>query len=175
MVQKPPYCDQVRDTATEQAIIPPTELPQMLTRESCVLYSGKLDRASASSIYLERVEGYSLLNPALQKLPKWFHRVFGSIRSTTRTLIRPNSILESCVLRRNMAVICFHRCNRRDVRIRVERVECAVHERRVRKASLNGLINVQDIRMLVQRVRIEDRVVGKFIHVARAVFGHGAE
>lgn len=99
-------------------------------------------------------KGHLLLKPALEELPKWLHRVFSSVGSTAWTLVCPDSILESRVLCRNIAIVSFHRSNRRDVRTWVDKVERAIHEGRVRKASLYGLINVQNIRMLVQRIRV---------------------
>ena len=97
-----------------------------------------------------RVKDFSLLKPALEKLPKWFDSSLSSIGSTTRTLISPNAILESLVLCGDIAVISFHRRDRRNIWIGVEKVECAVCKSGVREAGLDGLIDVQDIRVLVQ-------------------------
>jgi hypothetical protein len=132
-----------------------------------------IHRQLSSLVY--NVDSHLLLKPALEKLPKWLHSIFCSISSTAWTLIRPNAIIESRVLSGDIAIVSFHRSNRRDIRTWVDKVERAVHERRVRKASLYGLIDVQDIRMLIQRVRVQDSVVGILVDVARTIFCHSTE
>lgn len=56
----------------------------------------------------------SLLEPALQEMPDRSCSIHRRTSRMTRTLIRPNAILESRILRRDIAIVSIHRRNRRN-------------------------------------------------------------
>ena len=69
----------------------------------------------------------------------------------------------------------IHRRDRRYRCIKGKEIVSAVVKRGVRKPSLDRLINIQEIGVLVQRVGVGNCIVGIFVDIAWAIFGHGAE
>lgn len=96
------------------------------------------------------MQNHVLLDPALKKVPQRLYCIFRSVGSTIRVLIRPNTILESRVLCREVTLVRVDRGNRRSKRIEIVEVESTVDECGIGKPGLNRLVDVQDIGMLIK-------------------------